>query len=319
MTISVQILETGTIRIRPSHRTQSAQKNINLRRLTVLTDRAWTEPLPINTYLISHPEGYILFDSGESPHTMKPGYFPVWMPFFHIAVDIHVREHEGIRARLQEHGLTPSDLNSVVLSHLHHDHGDGIADLAGTDVYVSPEHWEAYKTPFKATMEGAVPNQWPKGFKPNLLQPTGGPIGPWNSSYPITSDGRVVAVDTPGHVPGHICLIVYGDDATYLLGGDSTYDQDLLDRELTDGVNANPHLAVESLKKIKKFASSEPIVLLPAHDPDAARRLVEKEVYVPGSSRNIPAREYANGHGWLLLWGLALMAFFLYRKRRGGI
>ncbi|KAJ5371336.1 beta-lactamase-like protein [Penicillium cataractarum] len=316
MTISVSILETGTIRIRPSHRTQPATKNVGLRRLTVFTDRAWTEPLPINTYLISHPEGYILFDTGESPQTMQPGYFPSWSPFFHLAVDIHVREHEGIRARLNQHGISPSDLQAVVISHLHHDHGDGIADLDGADIFVSPEHWDAFKSPYHATMEGAVPSQWPKGFVPKLLERTGGPVGPWNSSYPITKDGKVIAVDTPGHVPGHICLIVYGDDATYLLGGDSTYDQDLLDREQTDGVNGNPLLAVESLKKIKKFASQEPIVILPAHDPDAAHRLALNEIYVPGYTAGTTPRECPQGHNWLLIWLLALGTIFIYRMRR---
>ena len=52
MTITVSILETGTIRIRPSHRTQTADRPVPLRRLRVLTDRRWTQPLPINTYLI---------------------------------------------------------------------------------------------------------------------------------------------------------------------------------------------------------------------------------------------------------------------------
>lgn len=315
MTISISILETGTIRIRPSHRTQSAHKNTHLRRLTVLTDRSWTEPLPINTYLISHPEGPILFDTGESPHTMQPGYFPAWMPFFYLSVDIHVREHEGIRSRLSEKGLKPEDLKAVVVSHLHHDHGDGIKDLEGADIYVSPAHWEAYKYPVHATMEGAVPNQWPRGFVPKLLEATGGPIGPWNTSYPITKDGRVVAVDTPGHVPGHICLIVYGDDVTYILGGDATYDQDLLDREMTDGVNARPLEAVESLRKIKEFARQEKAVLLPAHDPAAARRLTGNEVYIPGCSEGVAMKEYAGGHGWLVLLGLAIAAILVYRKR----
>ncbi len=78
MSITVSILETGTIRIRPSHRTQTANRPILFRRLRVLTDRGWTEPLPINTHLIEHPEGLILFDSGESPRASHPGYFPKW-------------------------------------------------------------------------------------------------------------------------------------------------------------------------------------------------------------------------------------------------
>ncbi|KAH7007311.1 beta-lactamase-like protein [Ilyonectria destructans] len=267
MATSIKILETGTIRIRPSHRHQSVDKAVLLRRL-------------------SHPEGYVLFDAGESPHTMEQGYFPTWMPFFHLVVDIHVREHEGIGARLQQHNLQASDLKAAALSHLHHDHGDGLPAVVGAPVYVSLEHWDAYKNPFHATMEGAVSGQWPKDFKPEILQATGGPIGPWNHSYPcpVTQDGKIVAVDTPGHVPGHISLIVCGTDATYLLLGDATYDQNLLHLELTDGVNSDPHLAVESLKKIKEFAKQEPVVLLLAHDPQAAYRLANRITYTPGES-----------------------------------
>ena len=104
MSINIDVIETGTIRIKPSHKTKSANRRILWRRLMVFTDRPWTEPLPINTYLIKYPEGHILFDCGESPHTMKPGYFPVWI-LFHVAVNIHVRPHESSGARLRKEDL----------------------------------------------------------------------------------------------------------------------------------------------------------------------------------------------------------------------
>ncbi|MCF2706700.1 MBL fold metallo-hydrolase [Arcanobacterium haemolyticum] len=167
MTNTVSILETGTIRIRPSHRTQSAQRPVALRRLkVVLGDRNWTEPLPINTYLIDHPDGPILFDTGESPHTSEKGWLPWWQPFFHRAVDIKVAPEEGIGARLRQRGLAPEDLQAVVVSHLHHDHGDGLGDLARARVLVTDDHWDFYRKPLRATVEGAVPQHWPKNFQP---------------------------------------------------------------------------------------------------------------------------------------------------------
>jgi len=168
-----------------------------------------------------------------------------------------------------------------VLSHLHHDHADGLPDLVGAPVFVSAAHWAAFGRPLQAALQGAVPAQWPVGFVPHILEPIGPPVGPWNKSYPITEDGRVVAVDTPGHVPGHISLLVRSDDATYLAAGDLTYDQDLLDAEITDGVNDDPHEAVESLRKVKEYARQVPLVVLPAHDPHAAHRLENAEVFVP--------------------------------------
>lgn len=279
--VTVSILETGTVAIRPSHRSQPADRPVALRRLRVLTDRRWTPPLPINTYLVEHPEGLILFDTGESPRASHGGYFPKWQPFFHLAVDIQVGPEEGIGARLRQRGLTASDLKAVVVSHLHHDHGDGLDDLVGAPIYVSEEHWKAFRHYIPGTMEGAVPKQWPAGFAPKILAPTGPAVGPWDRTYPLTSDGRVFAVDTPGHVPGHLALVIRTETVTYLLLGDATYDQELLDAELTDGVNKSPRQAVETLRSIKQFARDNDVVLLPAHDPHAAQRLAERSVYRP--------------------------------------
>jgi N-acyl homoserine lactone hydrolase len=282
MTSEISILQTGDIRIRPSHRTQSATKPVLLRRMKVVFgDRGWTEPLPINTYLIEHPDGPILVDTGESPHATERGWLPWWQPFFHRAVDIHVPREQGIGELLKVRGIRPADLQAVVVTHLHHDHGDGLGDLAGARVVLSEEHWAFYRKHFRATVEGAVPQHWPANFQPELLRATGPAIGPWDRSYPITSDGRIVAVPTPGHVPGHISVVVFAQDATYLIGGDVTYDQRLVDEELTDGVNNQPRLAIEQLRNIKRYAMERPLVVLPAHDPDAARRLAAKEPFKP--------------------------------------
>lgn len=282
MTTSVSILETGTVRIRPSHRHQSADRPVLFRRAkAVFGDRKWTEPLPINTYLIQHPEGPILFDTGESPHASKKSGLPWWNPFFQLAVDIDVPADAGIGARLAQQGLRPEDLQAVVVSHLHHDHGDGLADLAAARILVSEEHWAFYRKRFRATIEGAAPRYWPQDFSPEIVHATGPALGPWDATYQITKDGSVVGVPTPGHVPGHMSLVVFGDEATYFLGGDVTYDQVLLDDEQTDGVNNNPHLAVEQLRKIKQFAADQPVVLLPAHDPGAAARLAHNIPFHP--------------------------------------
>ncbi|WP_345470826.1 N-acyl homoserine lactonase family protein [Glutamicibacter ectropisis] len=239
--------------------------------------------MPINTYRIQHPDGPILFDTGESPHASKKSGLPWWHPFFQLNVDINVSPDESIGARLAQQGLEPKDLQAVVVSHLHHDHGDGLADLADARILVAAEHWAAFRKKFSATILGAAPQYWPEGFQPELLQLENSALGPWEKTYPITSDGRVIGIPTPGHVPGHMSVVVFADEATYLLGGDVTYDQELLDQEQTDGVNGDPHLAVEQLRKIKTFAATRPVVLLSAHDPNAASRLNANTAFRPSA------------------------------------
>jgi hypothetical protein len=133
--VRVRAVKTGTIRIRPSHRAGDMSLPVWRRRLAILVDRDWTQPLPIYTYLIEHEDGLFLLDSGECARSAAGGWFPWWNPFFRLAVDIHVEPEDEIGPRLRSIGVDPSrDLRALVLSHLHHDHADGLSHFRGTDI-----------------------------------------------------------------------------------------------------------------------------------------------------------------------------------------
>lgn len=97
----------------------------------------------------------------------------------------------------------------------------------------------------------------------------------------ITSDARIALVPTPGHVEGHVAVVVRDENLTYFLAGDATYNQRNLDLELTDGVTNQPLTARATLQTIKSYAANEPTIILPAHDPDGGARLAASEIYVP--------------------------------------
>jgi glyoxylase-like metal-dependent hydrolase (beta-lactamase superfamily II) len=286
--VRVSFFSTGTVQIRPSMRSQPISNQwVITRRLRSFCDRAWTEPLPIGVFLISHPDGPILFDTGESTHHNEPGFLSRWSPTGMLATT-NISHDEGIVTQLRSRGIEPSSLQAVVLSHLHGDHAGGLLELVATapdvPIYTSKEHWDAVgQTPqYRANIQGFHPQHWPAGFKPKFLERTENPVGPWKQSSKITADGKVVAVDTPGHVPGHVSLVVYGDDeTTYFLPGDATYGVDLLDREEPDGINDDPQTAFKSLRMIKQLARETDLVVLPSHDPDVARLLEERIVYKP--------------------------------------
>ncbi|KAF2014269.1 Metallo-hydrolase/oxidoreductase [Aaosphaeria arxii CBS 175.79] len=285
MTIEIQIIETGTIRVRPSQLTQPPG-NVLLRRLRFLTDWKLTDPIPIYAFLIKHPEGNFLFDLGETPRCLEKGYYPWWQIGHHV-VSMNIGPNDGLGSQLRELGVNPeTDIKAAIISHLHSDHAGGLSDVHGmTEIYVGSEHWAAFQNTTYATMEGANPSAWPEGFKPTMLEQNGPPIGPWEHSYKISSDGRILAVDTPGHVPGHLSLIIIDDDVTYFLTADAAYSQTLLDQQLIDGINTDPYVALESQRRIKEFCKSRDVVLLPSHEFDSVRRLREKEVYRPSETQ----------------------------------
>jgi hypothetical protein len=39
-------------------------------------------PLEIFAWMIEHPEGRFIVDTGDSAENSSPGYLPLWNPFF---------------------------------------------------------------------------------------------------------------------------------------------------------------------------------------------------------------------------------------------
>ncbi|KAK7426219.1 hypothetical protein QQZ08_007248 [Neonectria magnoliae] len=164
------------------------------------------------------------------------GYYPVWSPT-KLFASVTIAEGDGIVNQLKANGIESRYLQAIVFSHLHGDHAGGLETLVkeapNVPIFVGDEHWNAFgKHPFWATLQGCTPQHWPKDFAPKTLDFSDAAIGPWKQSHRIISDGKVVAVETPGHVPGHLSLIVI----------------DLLDKEEPGGINDNPTAAFQSLK-----------------------------------------------------------------------
>ncbi|KAJ5309241.1 hypothetical protein PENANT_c042G01851 [Penicillium antarcticum] len=293
--VQLEFLTTGTVRIRPSMRSQPVGSFAILRRLKSFLDREWTESLPVGVFLIRHSEGIFLFDTGQSPCCNDAGYFPRLAFANGFLIQFRITHQDGILEQLHSCGIKATDLKGVVLSHLHNDHAGGLEDLVAEapdlPIYISREHWNTFgEHPVFVSIEGATPNHWPRDFSPRIVDLQDNALGPWKKSYPLTEDGKIVIVDTSGHVPGHIGLVVYGqgpkeEEVTFFLPGDATYGLDLLDKEEPDGINDDPIRAKQTLRTIKEFARESDVVLLPSHDTDTPRLLAERVVYRPSDPK----------------------------------
>jgi len=71
--LCVSVVSTGSVWIRPEH-IGPTKKNVYL---WLLTSHQWTNPLPINAYVVEHREGLVLFDAGQDRAAVTDStYFP---------------------------------------------------------------------------------------------------------------------------------------------------------------------------------------------------------------------------------------------------
>jgi glyoxylase-like metal-dependent hydrolase (beta-lactamase superfamily II) len=126
-------------------------------------------------------------------------------------------------------------------------------------------------------LRGFLPNRWPASMRPTLIDLEPVPYGPFARSLPVTRGGDIVIVPTPGHTPDHLSVVVRTPEVTYFLAGDTSYTQDLLLADRVDGISPDPAVARDTLRRIRALAEIEPLVYLPSHDPDSARRLERRE------------------------------------------
>ena len=98
--MKVHAIQTGTVAIKQRQREGVGRGK--RRFVNALLDREWTEPLPIHAFLIEHPEGLLLVDTGETARTAEPGYFPAWHPYFRLGLRAWVTPDRVLNTRSRE-------------------------------------------------------------------------------------------------------------------------------------------------------------------------------------------------------------------------
>jgi len=272
MSIQVHWIRTGSTQIRTSQR---RRERGGLAR--VLTDPTWTPWLPIYAWLIDHPEGPIVVDTGETARTSEPGYFPRWHPYYRRAVRMDVTPADEIGPQLTSMGVRPDDVRTVVLTHFHTDHAGWLRHFPHSRILVDGNEWRAARG-VSGRLHGYLPQHWPEWFDPEPLAFDEGPVGPFARAARVTRAGDVLVVPTPGHTPGHVSVVVRTADGTFFLAGDTSYAETLLVARRPDGVSPRPSVTLETMNRILAFAAEEPLVYLPTHDPESVRRLSECRV-----------------------------------------
>ena len=255
----IHALTTGTVRLK--HAFLHARTGPR-RQLDLFLPGPWSEPVPIHCWAIEHDDRLVLVDTGETASVRN-------IPFARFDVPA---QQELPRA-LESVGLAAGDVDTVVLTHLHGDHMDGAVHVRAP-VLVHDREIEFARSFQSRLFQRLFRQPMPAGVDFESIALDGGPFGAFAASRPLTEDGRIVAVATPGHTPGHISVICVDDDGTHvLLAGDATDTLEQLHARRADAIAPKPEVSTETMNAILAHGRSHPTVFLPSHDTASVARL----------------------------------------------
>jgi len=257
----IHALTTGSVRVKRSFLFPSEGRR---RQLDLFLPGPWSEPLPIHCWAIEHEDRVLLVDSGETAAARD-------VPFARFELSAA----QELPGALQAAGFAPADVTEVVLTHHHGDHVDGTAHLTAP-VRLHAAELRHLQAPFSRVMRRVLRQPLPPRFAPQTFELDGGAFGAFERSRALSADGRILAVATPGHTPGHISVLCVDDEGRHvLLAGDATDTLEQLHARRADAVGPDPEVHRVTLERILAHCREHATVYLPSHDPQSAQRLRE--------------------------------------------
>lgn len=209
--------------------------------------------VPVPAFLIRHPKGTMLFDSGlhDQSKTNHAEYFGGLAPH----VTVHRKSEEEIAAGLASIDVDAAKVNLLVNSHLHFDHCGGNAKISGAKVLVQRREWDyanGAETPF-----GYLPLDFRTGHAVQCL----------DGEHDVFGDGSVVCIPSYGHTPGHQSLRVRTDRGEFVLTGDACYLRRTLAEMHAPSVLHDRQSFLASLRVLRDLEARGARIIF-GHDPD---------------------------------------------------
>ena len=238
--------------------------------------RLW---LPVSAYLIEHPKGKFLVDTGWARDMSPNGEFDKKAQIRSLGSSLLYKVNQGripmgacINEQLSEIGIRDSDIDAVLITHLDCDHANGLKQVAGARKFVVAAD--------EVKFAKRHPERYYKGWWKDIpltefdWNDTQGPV---HKSYDLLGDGSIQLINIPGHADGLFAVKVKNSEGKFvLLFSDGGYARKSWEEMITSGIAADKKQQKESLAWIRE-QSVDPncIESLANHDPDIQPHIIE--------------------------------------------
>lgn len=201
--------------------------------------------LPIPAFLIEHPKGRAVFDTGIHPQCQTDPKGRLGERLTSIFQFDRLGKGDDIKAKLESIDRDPGKVDLIINSHLHFDHAGGNALVPNATVIIQKREWETGQDSELAPKVGFNPADFDLGHKVKQVE----------GEYDVFGDGSVVCLPTYGHTPGHQSLKLRTDSGEVVLTADSCYFcQTLRERRLPNRVfdKAEMLASLDKLEQLEK-------------------------------------------------------------------
>ena len=279
-TIKIHVFHTGEVCVAPAlpfggeHCTPIKASGIFGRK----ADRLW---LPVSSYLIEHPRGLFLVDTGWARAMSPDGVFDKRAQIASLGSYMLYKVNQGrvplgacIDEQLARMGVRTADLDAVLLTHLDCDHANGLVQVKDAKRFVVAADELRFAT--KPTNRVRYNQRW---WECVDLDPIAwnDDQGPFRRSHDLLGDGSIQLINIPGHADGLFAVKVTGADSRFvLLFSDGGYARKSWEQMITSGIAADKAAQKRSLAWIRE-QSLDPLCVesLANHDPDIAPHVIE--------------------------------------------
>ncbi|QNQ83680.1 N-acyl homoserine lactonase family protein [Lactobacillus sp. PV037] len=252
----LHLFHTGKVRIEPElafggdHASLAKASGFSLRR----SPKIW---LPVSVFLIESPHGLLLLDTGWSRSMSPNGEFDKKAQIKSLGSRILYHVNQGVvpygktaSEQLAQKGISPKDIQAVIISHLDCDHANGLDQFKNAKrVLVSKQEYEyarKHRIRFYKKWWSDLDNidfyQW------NDTE------GPFKQSYDVFGDKTVELINIPGHTAGQVATKITNPQTKQfvLYVGDGGYSEHSWKKMITSGISMNKDWQKKSLQWIKE-------------------------------------------------------------------
>lgn len=215
--------------------------------------------LPVPAWLIEHPRGLVLFDTGlhtklRTPEGRMQGAYES------IVIDFPVGEE--LSARLAAAGYAAADIDIVVFSHLHFDHCGGTCEIPNATIVVQAAEWKSSHNPKLVEVGLYTPSDFDLGHQQRLIE----------GEHDLFGDGTIVCIPTPGHTRGHQSLMVRLESGPVVLTSDCIYYQEMYDQMRVPPNGSDLAAQLDSMRMLRTL-EQQGCRLFFGHDPVQLRAI----------------------------------------------